>query len=363
MKVLELTSLSKSKNRKNIISVMKMTLYALFICSFSCGEEDKGCGYTAVATTPIIPVGCVLKSDLNMSTGVGADGVLISPGLGVTDTYWKVLNNPPLLFCDGNPVVTSINGSAYAVNYGNFGVGVWVNQEGATTLAPMDLGTNGSFGCNNATNSEGKIIPYVFERSFCVLKDTHVDFSFNFKGDDQIYMELINNSTNTTVSTSSLFIYNALPLNWSETGLELNAGSYSIRAYLANINSVVLGFSMVGNLVTTDGDLAISNNTNGCCENNTISILNIIDLNCNAIFDSTDQLGKDWIVKVRDSSNTVIRTATTDANGNIFFSGISNGTYTVQITTQNGFTTATNSYTVTVVDNTVKIVEFFNCSI
>ena len=347
------------KHRK-LNDILLIATLIVLIGFFSC-SDNNGCGYTS--DPDIIPIGCTLQSELNLTTGVDLNGNLITPGLGVVDPYWKLLNNPPLIQCDGSPEAATINGSAYAINFIGFAQDQWVNQIGATTLAPVDIGTNGSFGCNNATNSQGKIVPYVFERSFCVLNDTQVNFNFNGKGDDQIYFELINNDTNSIISTSGVYTYafGNLPVNWVGSNVALTAGSYSIRAYLANTSSVVLGFSMLGNLTTSNGVQSISNNNEGCCENNTISVLNVIDSNCNNAFDNLDQLGNNWTFKILNSSNVVVRTGTTDANGNIFFSGIPNGTYTVQIVLQTGFTSTTTSVSVTLSNNTVKIVNFFNC--
>lgn len=338
--------------------ISKFSMAICLVVIFSCSKDD-GCGYTAA--DDIIPVGCTQQTSIDMSTGVDADGNRVEPALDVVDLQWRVLNNPPLLFCDNNPFAGSINGNAYLINFSNLLQYEWVNQPGTTTLAPMNLGPNAAFGCNNATNDDGGVVPYVFERSFCVLKNTAVDFDFTFKGDDQLKLELINNITNQVIQQSSLYIYPQNAMSFTATNLSLSAGSYSIRAYLANTSSVVLGFSVKGNIHTTAGDEAISNNNLGCCENNTISILNLIDVNCNQKFDTGDHLAKNWTVRIKNSSNQVIRTATTDANGNIFFSGLSNGTYTVELVPQTGFTSSTTTANVTLTDNAVKIVEFYNC--
>jgi hypothetical protein len=353
---------------RSFIKMFSLTgIFALmFLFSTSCGEED--CEYTAVPDVPIapvIPIGCDLANSIVFSTGIDVDGNLIAPGDGVTDPYWRVLNEPPLYFCEGNPLVATINGSAYVVNFADFPIDGWVNQPTASTLAPVDLGTTNGFGCDNAVNGLGIQVPYVFERSFCVLKDTHVNLDFTFKGDDQIYFQLIDNFTNTVLSTSINYIYPNLPFAWTETALALPAGSYSIRGYLINTSSVVLGFSLSGSMATTDGDLAISNNTKGCCENNTISVLNILDSNCNGVFDTVDTFGVTWTFNVRDTSNAVIRTGVTNDNGNVFFSGLADGTYTVQAIPQNGYTTNVpvgGSISVTVSGNNVQIVEFYNCN-
>lgn len=340
-------------------------LFVLLFSTFSCGEED--CGYEVISDTtsiPVIPPGCELSGSILLSTGIDTDGNLLVPGDGVIDPYWRVLNKPPLFFCEGNPLVGSINGSGYVVNFADFPNTGWVNQPTASTLAPVDLGTTNGFGCDNATNAQGIQVPYVFERSFCVLKNTTVDFNFTFKGDDQIYFELINNLTNAVLSTSINYIYPAIPFVWTETALPLASGSYSIRGYLINTSSVVLGFSLAGSMVTTDGDLAISNNVQGCCENNTISVLNILETNCNGVFDPAEQFGSGWTFNLKNSANAIIRTGTVNNNGNIFFAGLPDGTYTIQAIAQGGFTTtvpAGGSITVTVANNSVRVVEFYNC--
>ncbi len=321
-------------------------------------SKDEGCDYTAA--DDFIPAGCTQQSDVNLSTGVDADGNRVEPALDAVDLQWRVLNNPPLLFCDDNPFAGTINGNAYLINFSNLPQYAWVNQPNTSTLAPMNLGIYAGFGCNNATNDDGNIVPYVFERSFCVLKNTAIDFDLSFKGDDQLKLELVNNITNQVIRQSDLYVYPQNAMSFAATNLPLNAGSYSIRGYLANTSSVVLGFSVKGNITTTAGDAAISNNNLGCCENNTISILNLIDNNCNQKFDTGDRLAKNWTIRVKNN-NVVVRTATTDANGNIFFSGLSNGSYIVELVPQTGFTSSVTTVNVTLTDNAVKIVEFFNC--
>lgn len=351
---------------KNVIKISKtqsslfkgitiiLTAVVLFTIPYACKKEV--CEYTNLTN------GCVLSDSINLSTGIDTSGNVITPGDGVTDPYWKLINNPPLL---GSCTLSStINGSAYVVNSFNFGPSQWVNQVGSSTLAPVDLGITRDFGCNNALNQNDDTIPYVFERSFCVLKNTEVNFHFTFKGDDKIYFELIDNSTGTVLNTSPTYNYVSPVGVWSATSLPLTAGSYSIRGYLVNIQSVVLGFSMLGNLTTTNGDLAVSNNVGGCCENNTISILNILDSNCDGAFNGSDQLGNGWTFQLKDGSNNIIKTAVTDINGNIFFSGLSDGTYTVEVVPIAPWVPnipAGGSTTISVSNNAAKIVEFYHC--
>ena len=349
------------KNNKTKIYKYVIIFFSLFLLInlMSC-SNDESCGYDKVYPT------CNLKSELNLSTGIDEKGNVITPGKGTIDPFWRVINNPPLIACT-DPLVSTINGNAYVINYSNNGFNSWVNQAGSTTLAPMDLGTTDTFSCNNARNNDGDRVPYIFERSFCVLEDTCIDYNFTLKGDDQIYLELIDNDNNNNVlDTSPTYTWSSTALQtWTVSNLCLSSGSYSLRAYLVNTNATVLGFSLVGNLTTTKGDESISNNVENCCQNNVISIVNILEENCDGVFDNgLDQLGNDWAFNLLDSNNTQIRTEITDANGNVFFSGLSDGTYSIEIVNKAGWIQSipsSGTLTVSVSNNQTTILEFFSC--
>lgn len=359
----------KNQDIKSLFfSGLKLLMITLiFSMTFSC--SDEGCEYNeSEIGIPPIPEGCALETELNLSSGIDANGNVIAPAFGAVDPFWKIINQPPIFQgSPGNPctntAVGTFTGDTFSMNFGNMGSNAWVNQTGASTIAPFDLGPNGSFGCNNASNSDGDRVPYVFERSFCVLEDTNVDFSFTYKGDDQVIFELINNSDNSVQSTSPLYIWPGALQTWTATNLPLPTGSYSIRARLVNTGSVILGFSFLGDMITTNGDEAISNNSDGCCENNVISVLNILEEDCNRAYNNvTDSLGDNWTFNLLDSTNTIIRTETTDINGNIFFSGLPDGTYSIQIVNQTGWTQTITSEMVIVANNSVQIVEFYSCN-
>jgi hypothetical protein len=301
-----------------------------------------------------------MENSLNLSSGIDKNGNQITAALGAIDPFWHVINNPPLTSHTSPLVVT---GSAFVMNFMSSSSTGWANQPGVGTLAPIDLGTSGSFGDNNATNSNGDKVPYIFERSFCVLANTKIDFNFSAKADDAAVFTLVNNNTNTVISTSPMATLGPA-ITWSATGLSLSAGSYSIRCNLVNTGAVILGFSFKGNMMTTNGDLSISNNVDGCCENNTISILNIEEANCNGTFDGSDALGKNWTFNLKNSSGTIIKTGTTDINGNIFFTGLANGTYSIEIVPKPGWISNNpigGSKTVTLINNSISINNFYNC--
>ncbi len=359
------------RNLKEICSVCRLVtagkiigIAAAFLMLVLHSCKDKGCDYEKLGG---IPMGCAQSDSLNLSTGLDTSGMVIAPAVGAVDPFWKLLNKPPLENNCTDPLNATISENAYVVNYFSTGSTGWVNQPGTGTLAPVDMGnTTSGFNCNNDTNRMGDRVPYIFERSFCVLTPTLVDFSFTYKGDDQVYFELIENSTGNVLSTGPTYVWTGLPIGpWTASALPLAAGSHSIRAYLVNTNGDVLGFSLLGNLTTTNGDLAISSNAAGCCENNTISVLNVFEAECDGQYDGgVDQVGDGWTFYLKDSGGATIRTVTTDINGNIFFSGLPDGTYTVESVPVGSWTPnvpAGGTITVTISGNTVKILEFFNC--
>lgn len=343
----------------NLRFITAIILFGMLLLQ-QCNKES--CEYIPTIDPPA-DVNCKMTNTLNLSTGVDTNGNLLAPGKGIVDPFWKLLNIPPLISCS-SPLLPTINGNVYVVNFSSAGNTGWVNQPTASTLAPLDLGTTDSFGCDNAINSQGQRVPYIFERPFCVLNSTTVDFNFTFRGDDQIYFELINNNTNTVVNTSALYTFPQATATWAATSVSLPAGSYSIKAYLVNTSSVVTGFSFAGNLTTSKGDLSISNNALGCCENNTISILNIKDENCNGIYNPTDIIGSGVTFNLKNSSGTIIATGVTNINGNLFFSGLPNGTYTVTMVPQPGWAPSTPAGGITtfsLTNNVVKIINFYSC--
>jgi Prealbumin-like fold domain len=336
---------------------IKYFIVLFFAIAINSSCKKTSCDY--------LEIKCSLVDSLNLSSGIDKNGNLLTPGIGVVDPFWKLLNNPPLVGCT-NALQSTINGSGYVVNYNSAGANIWINQPTAVAIAPVNVGNAAAsaFSCNNPKDSLGQNVPYIFERSFCVLKNTIVKYNFTFKGDDQVFFTLFNNNTNTILSTSSTYTYPGISSMWSSSALALPAGSYSVRAHLVNVSGAILGFTFAGAMKTTNGDLAISNNNAGCCENNTISIFNVTESNCNDKFDATDNVGGGFVFNLKNSAGTIIKTATTDINGNIFFSGLADGNYTIQIIPKVGwvphFPTG-GSTSVTVTNNEVKVVNFFNC--
>lgn len=351
----------KTKNIIYDLAVMVFISCVFVSCSDNCDYD-----LVKVGNNDDDNKACVLTDSINLTTGLEPNGEILDQGKGVVDSFWRVINNPPLVNCN-NDIKSTLNGDAYVINYADFDDDYWVNQTGAGTLAPFDLGDGGHFGCNNPVGANGQKVPYIFERSFCVLQDTQVDFDFTFRGDDQVYFELIDNATNMVISTSSTYIWstaNPDAEEWQENGLSLSAGSYSIRGYDINTDSVVLGLSLKGSLTTTNGEDAISDNQDGCCENNTISILTIEDADCDGEFDLGDEVGQGWEFDIIDSSGNLVTTGVTNDDGNFILPGVADGTYTIKFKNQSGWQLQDNdleSQTITLRGDEVSILTYFIC--
>ncbi|WP_425433143.1 prealbumin-like fold domain-containing protein [Flavobacterium faecale] len=92
---------------------------------------------------------------------------------------------------------------------------------------------------------------------------------------------------------------------------------------------------------------------------------NLHDRNCTAAFDSTNTFGTGWTFTLKNSSGGTAKTAVTDNNGNIFFSGIADGTYTIVTTPLDPYLPSNPTggiITFAISGNTVKNLTFYNCT-
>ncbi|GAB5555694.1 MAG: hypothetical protein Sapg2KO_52850 [Saprospiraceae bacterium] len=303
---------------------------------------------------------CTASNQVNFTTGVDASGNPVAPGLGVVDQSWQLINNPPLVGC-GNPIQNTINGSAYLMNHNGSGANSWANQAGATTLAPVDIGTASGFGCNNIAIGGGAVVPYIFDRLFCVCQDEEVKMDLTFKGDDTLHLELIDLISNTVIATSPGYRYPNPAQNFTYSGF-LPAGSYALRAYLMNTNSTTLGFSVVGSMTNASGKNTILSE-GACCVSDPLVITKILDYNCNGRIDDGDEVGAGWRFDVTDATGGLVASGQTNTNGNLIINDLAAGTYTVTEINQSGWTPgnpSSGSMTVNVTDS-LNQVYFFNC--
>jgi len=279
----------------------------------------------------------------------------------VVDPFWRLINNPLIEPCN-NPLVSTINGNAYVMNYNNIGANGWANQPGTGTIAPIDGGCNTNFGCNNLKNADGDYLPYIFERTFCICEDDSIFFDLNIKADDRLSIELWDLASSTLITADSGPFNFQTSNNWNFNTF-LPSGSYALRANLVNTHAVVLGFSIAGSITSLSNQQSIVQDTT-CCESNTINVRKILDNNCNGEVDATDQVGMGWQFELRDIAGTLLQTATTNTDGELFFNNVLAADYTITEVLQPGWvygTPASGIETITVVNGGLNVVEFFNC--
>ena len=312
----------------------------------------------------VLPVDgcCESQNFVNIGTGIDENGDKVQPGLGVVDIKWRLLNNPPYENGCTDPFQNSINGSAYLMNHGSNDVG-WVNQAGVTVLAPIDKGTNTpNFDCNNLVNSQGNRVPFVFERAFCVENSDTYNIDFTYEGDDRVFFELWDITSNTLISTSPTYVWPSGPEEW-DFDMVLDPATYAIRAKLVNTNSTTLGFSVKGLVAPYNSDENLLDK-GSCCISNSINVLNVLDGDCTGDVSSGDIPGQDWSYELYDSEGVLVQTAMTDINGEFFFSGLEAGIYTIVQETQSGYTPnspASGSLEVEITDDSFNSFTFYNC--
>jgi len=366
--------INKNTNLKlEFFKVSKLVILAvIFLFNTACNDEECEFDEREIALTPGV-ISCAPVSVLNLSTGVDVEGNVIEAAYGAQDPFWRILNNPPNITSGVNlpcsdPILDSFSGLGYVVSLDDGGVDSWVDLEGASAIAPFDLGPDGdTYNCDvpfSLPITNLIKVPYVFERSFCMSSDASVDFSLTYTGTQEVSLKLIDNVTNSVLDTSPAFGSMGVFQTWSVSGLSLTAGSYSVRAELIkNSRTGRLGFSVLGDITIANGDLALTNNLEGCCDNNVISVLAISESDCDRSFNSREDTVASWKINLFNSLGEDISSGATDINGNFFFSGLADGTYTIEVRAGAAYAEPLITETVTVLNNEVKIVEFYNCQL
>ncbi|CAM3661270.1 hypothetical protein FLGE108171_09105 [Flavobacterium gelidilacus] len=344
--------------KRIIVYPVLALIVVLFSITTSCSSND--CEYVTI----IDP--CGTTNILNLSTGIDESGNVIAPGTGVIDPYWRLINRPlfkqSTVSATDQQLVNTINGNAFLVdNNDSSNTTNWINQENSSPICALNAGTTQSF---NAVTVRDNIdyTPYVFERSFCVKQPTNLIINFTARGNLQVYFKLINNSTNITYSTSQSATANLM--SWNET-VNVLPGNYSIRAYLIYKGSTLPAFSLVGNIKTTDNSFVLSNNKNNCCANNVINLMLIEDNSCDGFFDSNidNVLSNNFTtVSLFDTSGNLILTQQIEGFEDVFFAGLPDGTYTINLSTlPSAASISPNNFQVTVSNNEVKNFNIFVC--
>jgi len=274
--------------------------------------------------------GCSLTNSISLTTGIDENGNQISPAIGAVDPHWTLINNPPLILNNTcTSLLGSINGSAYVVNHNNLSQNSWVNQTGSSTLGPADGGGDFNFGCNNQFNQENDRIPYIFQREICICKPDSFNFNFSYKGDDEVFFQLINTDLNNLpIFTTPVGQQTPDPETFNQT-FWLPPGHYAFRANLINIGRTTLGFSVIGNVSSTSNNNYLLQDLN-CCTSNTLTVTKVLDNNCDGINNNGDLVGANWTFDLIDNNDNNIQTGITDVNGNLIFNNIPSGNYLIQ---------------------------------
>ena len=133
-----------------------------------------------------------------------------------------------------------------------------------------------------------------------------------------------------------------------------------------NTHGTATGFAVNATVTTLNRKNTVSNGEKSCCRNQGfITVQKILEEeSCNGKIDNEDRPGKNWTFKLKDSRGQVIKTQSTDNNGELTFSGLLAGNYTIEEVTQSGWNPSPGSSTtqqVTISDNSGTYIQFFNC--
>jgi len=205
---------------------------------------------------------------------------------------------------------------------------------------------------------------YIFEREFCVcmpdpnqLVDVTFDLSLNADNWAELYLE--DGLGNQTLLVSQNYIYTTANFQNSpaqaNVTLPLTSGTYKLKLHHRN-KLVVMGVNLDGKIYS---NALISDNT--CIKRGSIAGYSREDQNQNGIVDGTDPKSQGWNMELRNSSNTLISTMTSDHSGFYFFMDLDPGTYTVTAVPPAGWDViipSTSSYSVDVDINVVNVSDF-----
>jgi hypothetical protein len=313
----------------------------------------------AVLTADVVAQDCGTcqgSNTLSLTTGLTTSGTLLAmPSCitcGVPDPYWQLVNVAP----------PSINGAgginipnAYTIKFGSAAFSsVWVNIPGADALSAIP---NHNFPTNNSVANQ----PWRFLRKFYLCQNASVHFVVDHIGDDNDTLNIFD-SNGALVFTQNIPTHGWGDINHVDTNLNMHAGCCYMTVELKNTGGALMGFAVKANLTVTNNSL--SNPRETCCATSTISVQKILDANCNGKFDNGELPGVGWTFNLL-SGSSVIQTGTTDANGELSFYNVPNGTYTLQEVMQSGYAPGTPSngqYTVVVsTANSVQTFQFLNC--
>lgn len=314
---------------------------------------------------PVCPPHCIVNT-IDISTGADplSAGNFLAPG--GNDPLWMLISAPP----NAGIAPSSLPQPANLVGpYPG-----WATPP-STWISAVPLN---NYGVNNCSIGPQNCTcpPFVFERLFCVCDRTEAHFQFNFYSDNNGSVELWKETTTPenfayqTTLADNCSSLNAVtnftqPLTVN-TLMPLLPGKYALRIKHWNTSSVAMGVNLDGTISGPN----LSHDT--CCSPPTgaLCILKYHDLACDSVRDINpiswtyiDPGLPSWTFQVAGLASSY--TGMTNQQGQVCFTGLAPGTYTVAETLQQGWIPSSpggGSTTVTVNAYSTTSVDFGNCT-
>ncbi len=312
----------------------------------------------------VCPPQCSVNT-IDISTGADPlnAGTFLAPG--GTDPSWMLVAAPPNAGLPNLPQPANLVGAHSG----------WAAPP-STWISAFPFNNYGTNNCA-AGPQNCSCPPFVYERRFCVCKRTEATFKFDFYTDNngrvELWMEDPNNPSlpvfvasladNCANLNAVMNFTTPLAVN---TTLTLLPGRYMLRINNWNISSVATGANLYGTVTGLDleSDLCCIEPVGSLC------VTKYHDLDCDSIRDINtanwtyiDPGLPNWTFQVAGLASSY--TGMTNQQGQVCFTGLAPGTYTVTETLQQGWIPSSpggGSTTVTVNAYSTTNVDFGNCT-
>lgn len=259
-------------------------------------------------------------------------------------------------------VSTGFNPITNMISYGYGGDPSWIvssdNDPSTSEPRPATL-VNGPWSLSSSTSrwistgyygtatSLDQTIPVVFKYEFCINEGVSLDAisaNFNLAADDEAELYLNGHHLGGTIYMNCGSYYQCSFSQFRSITVPSSSGFFilgtnSIEIKVKDKNTVVLGAILDGIISGPAGGFSKPN----CCNNRIfITGQKFGDMDGNGVKDPYENGIPGWQIKLKNSLGTVIATATTDNNGDYYFSNLP----TNPVTTNNTSLLTTGSYVV-----------------
>ncbi|MCS7037806.1 MAG: T9SS type A sorting domain-containing protein, partial [Saprospiraceae bacterium] len=234
-----------------------------------------------------------------------------------------------------------------------------------------------NYGANNCTSGPQNCAcpPFVYQRIFCVCERTEAHFQFNFYSDNSGSVELWEETTSGTFIHKKTLADNCsnpnAVTNFTQpfvvnTIEPLLPGRYALRIKHWNISGVAMGVNLYGGV----SGPYLEHDT--CCSppKGALCVTKYHDRNCDSTWNiaantwtSSEPALPNWLFQVVGANTT--HSGATHQQGQVCFTGLTPGSYTVSETLQSGWipsNPAGGSATVTVNPYSTTTLAFGNCT-